>query len=449
MKREIRFNAFDMACVGHIQQGMWTHPRDRSAEYLSLDYWMGLARLLEEGLFDGLFLADVLGIYDVHGGNGDAAIRNAVQVPLIDPMLLVPAMAAATRNLGFGVTCNLAWESPALMARRFSTLDHLTKGRIGWNIVTGYLDSAARAMGLDRQMAHDDRYDLADEYMEILYRLWEESWAADAVKRDRAAGIYADPARVKRITHQGRQYRLDAPHLVEPSPQRTPVLYQAGASDRGRGFAAQHAECVFLNGGPKPHVAKLVADLRARAAPRPIRIFVGATLIIGRTRAEAEAKLAEYRQHASIEGALAHASASLGIDLARFALDEELPEAGQSQAIRSNVEALRAAAPRATKRALIDRMVLGSRQPPIVGSVEEVADELIAWMDQADVDGFNLSRTVTPECLEDVVRLLVPALQERGRYKRAYTPGTYREKLFGAGPLLAAPHPAAGFRQPA
>jgi long-chain alkane monooxygenase len=447
VKREIRFNAFDMACVGHIQQGMWTHPRDRSAEYLSLEYWMGLARLLEEGLFDGLFLADVLGIYDVHGGNGDAAIRNAVQVPLLDPMLIVPAMAAATRNLGFGVTCNLAWESPALMARRFSTLDHLTKGRIGWNIVTGYLDSAARAMGLDRQMAHDDRYDLADEYMEILYRLWEESWAADAVKRDRAAGIYADPARVKRITHQGRQYRLDAPHLVEPSPQRTPVLYQAGASDRGRGFAAQHAECVFLNGGPKPHVAKLVADLRARAAPRPIRVFVGATLIIGRTRAEAEAKLAEYRQYASIEGALAHASASLGIDLARFDLDEELPEAGQSQAIRSNVEALRAAAPRATKRALIDRMVLGSRQPPIIGSVDEVAEELIAWMDQADVDGFNLSRTVTPECLEDVVRLLVPALQERGRYKRAYTPGTYREKLFGAGPLLAAPHPAAGWRQ--
>ena len=446
MKREIRFNAFDMACVGHIQQGMWTHPRDRSADYLSLEYWMGLARLLEEGLFDGLFLADVLGIYDVHGGNGDAAIRNAVQVPLIDPMLLVPAMAAATRHLGFGVTCNLAWESPALMARRFSTLDHLTKGRIGWNIVTGYLDSAARAMGLDRQMAHDDRYDLADEYMEILYRLWEESWAADAVKRDRAADIYADPARVKRITHQGRQYRLDAPHLVEPSPQRTPVLYQAGASDRGRGFAAQHAECVFLNGGPKPHVAKLVADLRARAAPRPIRVFVGATLIIGRTRAEAEAKFAEYRQHASIEGALVHASASLGIDLARFDLDEELPEAGQSQAIRSNVEALRAAAPRATKRALIDRMVLGSRQPPIIGSVEEVADELIAWMDQADVDGFNLSRTVTPECLEDVVRLLVPALQERGRYKRGYAAGTYREKLFGAGPLLAAPHPAAGWR---
>jgi FMN-dependent oxidoreductase (nitrilotriacetate monooxygenase family) len=440
--REIRLNAFDMACIGHIQQGMWTHPRDRAADYLDIEHWTGLARLLERGLFDGLFLADVLGIYDVHGGSGDAAIRHGVQVPLLDPMLLVPAMAAATQNLGFGVTVNLAWEPPALLARRFSTLDHLTRGRIGWNIVTGYLDSAARAMGLDRQMAHDDRYDMADEFMQVVYRLWEESWAVDAVQRDRAAGIYADPARVARIRHEGRQYRLDAPHLVEPSPQRTPVLYQAGASDRGRGFAARHAECVFLNGGPKAHVAALVQDLRARAAPRPIKVFMGATLIVGRTAAEARDRLEDYRRHASVEAALVHASASLGIDLAALGMDDELPEA-PSQAIRSNVEALRAAAPRATKRALVDRMILGSRQPPILGSAEEVAEALIAWVEEADIDGFNLSRTVVPECLETVVDLLVPALQDRGRYKRGYAPGTYREKLFGAGPRLAAPHPAA------
>jgi FMN-dependent oxidoreductase (nitrilotriacetate monooxygenase family) len=438
--REIRLNAFDMACVGHIQQGMWTHPRDRAADYLSLDHWTSLARTLERGLFDGLFLADVLGVYDVHGGSQDAALRHGVQVPLLDPMLLVPAMAAVTQHLGFGVTVNLAWEPPALLARRFSTLDHLTNGRIGWNIVTGYLDSAARAMGLDRQMAHDDRYDMADEFMAVAYRLWEESWAADAVTRDRASGIYADPSRVARIRHEGRQYRLDAPHLVEPSPQRTPVLYQAGASDRGRGFAATHAECVFLNGGPKPHVAGLVADLRARAAPRPIRAFLGATLVIGRTAAEARDKLEDYRRCASVEAALVHASASLGIDLAALGLDDELPD---GNAIRSNVAALRAAAPRATKRALVDRMILGSRQPPIVGSAEEVADALVAWVEQADVDGFNLSRTVLPECIEDVVDLLVPVLQERGRYKRCYAPGTYREKLFGAGPRLAAPHPAA------
>jgi FMN-dependent oxidoreductase (nitrilotriacetate monooxygenase family) len=438
--REIRLNAFDMATPGHIQQGMWTHPRDRATGYLSLPYWTDLARTLERGLFDGLFLADVLGVYDVHGGSQDAAVRGGVQIPLLDPMLLVPAMAAVTQNLGFGVTVNLAWEPPALLARRFSTLDHLTGGRIGWNIVTGYLDSAARAMGLDRQMAHDDRYDMADEFMAVVYRLWEESWAADVVKADRAAGVYADPAGVQRIRHDGRQYRLDAPHLVEPSPQRTPVLYQAGASDRGRAFAALHAECVFLNGGPKPHVAALVADLRARAAPRPLRAFLGATLVVGRTGAEARDKLEDYRRCASVEAALVHASASLGIDLAALGMDDELPD---GNAIQSNVTALRAAAPRATKGTLVDRMVLGSRQPPIVGSAAEVADALIAWVDEADVDGFNLSRTVMPECIEDVVDLLVPVLQARGRYKRAYAPGTYREKLFGAGPRLAAPHPAA------
>lgn len=447
--RQIVLNAFDMACVGHIQQGMWTHPRDRSTDYLRLDHWMRLAQTLERGLFDGLFLADVLGIYDVYGGSPDASLRGAVQVPLLDPMLLVPAMASVTRHLGFGITCNLAYEAPYLFARRFSTLDHLTQGRAGWNIVTGYLDSAARAMGMASQMAHDDRYDLADEYMELVYKLWEGSWADDAVRADRAEGVYADPARVRRVRHEGAQYRLDAPHLVEPSPQRTPVLFQAGASDRGRRFAARHAECVFVNGGAKPAVAQLVADLRARAAERPLKVLVGATLVVGRTEAEARDLLEDYRRHASVEGALAHASASLGIDFARYGMDEPI-EAGPTQAIQSNVEAAkRAAGPVWTKRKLIDQFVLGSRQPPIVGSAEQVAETLIRWVEEADVDGFNLSRTVVPECLEAVVERVVPVLQERGAFKHAYAPGTFREKLFGAGPRLDVPHPAAGYRFPA
>lgn len=443
MPREIRLNAFDMACVGHIQQGMWTHPRDRSTDYRRLSHWTDLARRLERGLFDGLFLADVLGIYDVLGGSPDAAIRNAVQVPLLDPLLLVPAMAGVTEHLGFGVTCNLAYEPPYLFARRISTLDHLTAGRIGWNIVTGYLDSAARAMGMAQQMAHDDRYDLADEYMELVYALWERSWDDDAVLADRAAGLHADPAKVRAIRHQGRQFRLEAPHLVEPSPQRTPVLYQAGASARGREFAGRHAECVFLNGGKPAQVAALVADLRARAAPRSIRAFVGATLVVGRTAAEARDLLAEYRRHASVEGALAHAAASLGIDFDRYGMDEPIA-APETQAIRSNVEAMaKAAGPAWTKRQLIDQFVLGSRQPPIAGSAAEVADALIGFADATGADGFNLSRTVMPEGLDAVIDLLVPELQARGRYKTAYAPGTYREKLFGAGPRLAPPHPAA------
>ncbi|MBN8928577.1 MAG: N5,N10-methylene tetrahydromethanopterin reductase [Rhodospirillales bacterium 69-11] len=446
MTRQIRFNAFDMACVGHIQQGLWTHPRDRSAEYASLDHWVRLARTLEAGLFDGLFLADVLGVYDVYEDSPAASLRNAVQVPLLDPLALVPAMAQATTHLGFGVTCNLAYETPFLFARRMATLDHLTQGRIGWNIVTGYLDSAARAMGLDAQMAHDDRYDLADEYMQVVYALWEGGWRDDAVLRDRARGIYTDPARVRAVRHAGKQYRIDAVPLWEPSPQRTPVLYQAGASDRGRAFAAQHAECVFANGSTRTNVRRIVDDLRRRAGTRPIQVFVGATLVVAETEAAAREKLEDYRRHASVEGALAHAAASLGVDFARFGMDEPI-EAGDSQAIRSNIEAIAAQLGKGwTKRQLIDRFILGSRQTPIVGSAQQVADALIAWVDEADVDGFNLSRTVMPECLDDVIRLVVPELQARGRYKTGYEPGTYRQKLFGRGDRLPDGHPAAAVR---
>ena len=444
--RRMLLNAFDMACPGHIQQGMWRHPRDRSADYARLEHWTELARLLERGLFDGLFLADVLGVYNVYGGGPEAALRGAVQVPLLDPALLVPAMAAVTKHLGFGITCNLAYEPPYLFARRMSTLDHLTEGRVGWNIVTGYLDSAARALGFAAQMAHDDRYDLADEYMDAVYALWEGSWAKDAVLRDRAGATFTDPAKVRRIEHEGSQYRISAMHLCEPSPQRTPVLYQAGASERGRTFAGRHAECVFVNGTSPAIVGKLVQDLRARAATRPVRVMVGATVVVGRTEREARDLLADYAGCTDSEAALAHASSSLGIDFARYGMNEPIA-AEPTNAIRSNVAAMAKVVGSAwTKRKLLEQSVLGSRQPPIVGSPEQVADALQLWMVEADVDGFNLSRTVMPECLEAFIDLVVPALQERGLYKTGYTPGTYREKLFGNGAVLTAPHPAAVFR---
>jgi alkanesulfonate monooxygenase SsuD/methylene tetrahydromethanopterin reductase-like flavin-dependent oxidoreductase (luciferase family) len=166
MTKQIRLNAFDMNCVGHIQHGMWTHPRDTSWNYNTLAYWQHLARTAERGLFDGIFLADIVGVYDVYKDSPAASIINGVQIPVNDPMLLVPAMAAVTSHVGFGVTSNLTYEPPYLFARRASTLDHLTGGRFGWNIVTGYLDSAARGMGRPQQPDHDTRYDVADEYME-------------------------------------------------------------------------------------------------------------------------------------------------------------------------------------------------------------------------------------------------------------------------------------------
>jgi FMN-dependent oxidoreductase (nitrilotriacetate monooxygenase family) len=232
---------------GTWRLGSGVTPRDRSDRYIDLDYWIELARLLERGKFDGLFLADVLGPYDVYQGRPDAAIHGGIQIPVNDPLLLVPGMAAATEHLGFGVTCALTYEHPYSFARRASTLDYLTKGRFAWNIVSGYLDSAARNFGLDQQIQHDDRYDFAEEYMQVCYKLWERSWDQDAVRRDRKSGIFADPAKVHGIEHSGKYFRVPGFNLSEPSPQRTPVLYQAGASRRGKDFAAKHAECVFVS----------------------------------------------------------------------------------------------------------------------------------------------------------------------------------------------------------
>jgi len=453
MPKAIRFNAFDMNCVAHQSPGLWTHPRDHALDYNRIEHWIELARLLERGKFDALFLADVLGIYDVYAGSPDAALTEAVQVPVNDPLLLVPAMAAATEHLGFGVTCTLSYEHPYPFARRMSTLDHLTRGRIGWNIVTGYLNSAAKGMGMARQTEHDTRYDIADEYMEIVYRLWEESWQDDAVLRDKVLRVFADPARIHRVRHEGKYFSLDAIHLCEPSPQRTPVLYQAGASGRGRRFAARHAECVFIN-GPSPQViAPIVADLRRLTAeagrdPADLVIFSMATVITARTGAAARAKLEEYRAHASEIGALVLMSGWTGVDFSRLGLDDVVRyDRGDAQT--SALEAFTTADPgrQWTTREIARHAAIGGRGPVFVGSHAEVADALQDWVAKTDVDGFNLAYAVMPETFADLVELVVPELQRRGVYKTEYAPGTLREKLYGPGHARLKPsHPAAAFR---
>jgi alkanesulfonate monooxygenase len=451
--KEIRLNAFEMNCVGHQSPGLWAYPRDRSTNYTDLENWTGLAKILERGRFDGIFLADVLGIYDVYGGSPDAALRHAVQVPVNDPVLLIPAMAQVTEHLGFGVTSTLSYEPPYPFARRMSTLDHLTKGRAGWNIVTGYLNSAAAGMGLAVQPRHAERYEIADEYMQVVYRLWEGSWEDGAVLRDRERRIFADPARIHRIRHDGRYYRVDAIHLSEPSPQRTPVLYQAGASTSGRTFAAKHAECVFINGPSRQVVAPQVADLRRRAAgfgrdPADLLIFTLMTVITGRNEAEARAKHAEYRRFVDREAALALFSGWTGVDFAKYKPEDELRYI-ETEAMRSALESFTSADPNRvwTVRELAEHVAIGGRGPLLVGSPEQIADEMIGWVEATGIDGFNLAYAVTPESFEDFVELVVPELQKRGVYKRDYRAGTYREKLFGRGPHIAAPHPAARYRR--
>ncbi|MEM5438669.1 LLM class flavin-dependent oxidoreductase [Paraburkholderia diazotrophica] len=448
-KKKILLNAFNMNCVGHINHGLWTHPRDRSSDYRLLSYWTDLARVLERGLFDGLFLADIVGVYDVYRRNVDVTLNESIQLPVNDPTLLVPAMAAVTQHLSFGVTVNLTYEEPYLLARRFSTLDHLTQGRIGWNIVTGYLDSAARAMGRAAQQPHDERYDRADEYLDVLYKLWEGSWEDDAVVRDRAARVYARPDKVHRVRHAGRYYNVDGYHLAEPSPQRTPVLFQAGSSGRGQRFAARHAECVFISPPNREVGRATVRALReelVKAGRRPddVKVFVGAAVVPGATQAEAHEKHADYLRYASREAGLAHFAASTGIDYAQYDLDEPI-DYTPGNAIESAARTAKAHG--WTRRKLLDMFALGGRYPAIVGTPAQIADELQQWVDEADVDGFNLSRTVVPESYIDFVDLVVPELQNRGIYKAAYADGSLRHKLFDAGDRLPERHAGAAFRQ--
>ncbi|MFG1396080.1 LLM class flavin-dependent oxidoreductase [Roseixanthobacter pseudopolyaromaticivorans] len=455
MSNEIRFNAFAMNCVGHQSPGLWRHPRDRSGEYNTLRYWIDLARILERGLFDGLFLADVLGVYDVYGGTPDAALRNATQVPVNDPLMIVPAMAAVTAHLGFGVTSTLSYEPPYPFARRMSTLDHLTEGRVGWNIVTGYLNSAAKGMGLTRQKAHDDRYDVADEYMDVVYKLWEGSWDDEAAVRDRVRGVFTDPAKVHAVHHDGPNFRLDAIHLSEPSKQRTPVLYQAGTSPKGRSFAGRHAEAVFVSGPSVQVIAPRVAALRQAAvengrAARDVKVFALATVILGESEAQARAKLEDYRRYVSLEGALTLYSGWTGVDFSTYALDQQVRHI-QNEAGRSAMDNMTRADPSRvwTVREVAEHVGIGGVGPVFVGDPAQVADALEAFADATGIDGFNLAYVVAPETFADIADLLVPELQRRGRYKRAYAPGTLREKLTGGGPRLAAPHPAAAHRRPA
>jgi FMN-dependent oxidoreductase (nitrilotriacetate monooxygenase family) len=452
--RELRFNAFNMTAPSHNWAGLWSHPRDASIDYNTLDYWVEFARIAERGLFDGIFLADVFGVYDVFGDSADTAIRHGVQLPSADPAMFVSAMALVTKHLGFGITSNISLEHPYQFARRFSTLDHLTRGRIGWNIVTGYLESGARGMGFDAGRAHDDRYDVAEDFLTATYKLWEGSWEQGAVLRDRARGVFADPAKVHPVHHAGTHYRVDGIHLSEPSPQRTPLLYQAGASKRGRAFAAKHAEAIFLNGQTRPMLAETVRSIRLATkdfgrSPYDISLFAGLNVIVAPTRGEAKDQHEEYSRYVHREGQLALLSGWTGIDFSTFAPDQALQYV-ESNAIQSMVENLTTRSDTPMKIAdLAALSPAGARAPFVVGSPQDVADELAGWARDTDIDGFNLVRLVAPESLAAFVELVVPELQSRGLYKTQYREGTLREKLFpGGGALLPDSHPAARFRRP-
>jgi long-chain alkane monooxygenase len=429
----IHLNAFAMMCAGHQSPGLWQHPADEGFRYTDLDHWTSLARLLDDAGFDALFLADVLGVYDVAGGSRDAAVRAGIQIPLGDPMMPVSAMAAVTSSLGFGVTVSTSYEHPYALARRFTTLDHLTKGRVGWNVVTGYLASAAANLGLGEQVAHDQRYEQADEYLEVCRRLWEESWEDDAVVR--SGGTYTDPAKVHDIAFHGRWYDVPGPFLCEPSPQRSPVIFQAGASPRGLAFAGRHAEAVFISGPSTTVLAGQVDRLRSAVSdagrdPASVTVFCQLAPVVAATSAEADALYAEYLASFSLEGALALFAGWTGLDLTGIDPDQPLRYV-ESDAGRSALASFTTDDPTRewTVGEVARHLAVGGRGPVAVGSGAEVADQMEHWVDETGADGFNLAYAVVPGTFEQVAHHVVPELRRRGRMPAVPVGGTLRERL--------------------
>ncbi|MNY86130.1 Dimethyl-sulfide monooxygenase [compost metagenome] len=452
MTKKISFNAFEMNCIAHQSPGLWRHPQDRSVEYKDLEYWTDLAQILERGFFDGIFIADVLGIYDVYHQSAEHALTGAVQVPVNDPLQIVPAMAAVTKHLGFGVTTSISFEHPYPFARRISTLDHLTKGRVGWNIVTSYLESGSKNLGLKTQVNHDNRYDIADEYLEVLYKLWEGSWEEGSVLRDRESGIFADHKKVHPIQHEGKYFTVPGIHICEPSPQRTPVLYQAGASSRGQKFASQNAECVFIAAPSKIATKKVVQGIRQKLAqegrdPYSVKIYALLSIVTDETDAKAQAKFKEYQSYGSYDGALTLLSGWSGVDFSQYQSTDKV-EYIRTNAIQSLLDSYVNADPERvwTIEEIANWNSLGGNGPVLVGSAETVSDALQQWVEDTDVDGFNLAYILAHQTFADVVEFIVPELQKRGVYQTSYAQGTLREKLFGAGPYLPENHRGVKYR---
>ncbi|CCH86939.1 Monoxygenase [Modestobacter italicus] len=424
---------------GGVTGGSWRHPDDTSAAYLTIEHWTGLARRFEDAGLDFLFLADSYGYPTLHDRVIDLAVADAINFPAADPVVLVSAIAAATSRLGVVVTASTTVDKPQVLARRFATLDHLTRGRIGWNIVTGAAQASSARLFGEQMMPHDERYAMAEDSVQLALKLWETSWEDDALRLDKAGGVHADPAKVHEIDHEGPYFRAHGLLTVPPSPQRTPLLFQAGTSGRGRDFAATYAESVFLAGGDPDHVAANIADIRRRAVgygrePDAIKFLVGAMFVTAPTEAAAQAERQRMLDLSTLENAAAAYAFFTGLDL--LAMDLDGPLTGRTQQGQSSVDRFTGAngAPVATVRQVLeDHRRNGVNGTVFVGEPEHVVDQAEAFVQRTGADGFLVQPYVTPGTYDDLIDLVLPVMRARGLAKEAYEGATLRAHLFGAG----------------
>lgn len=434
----------------HGLMGSWKMPENTSTNLLDLEYWLDQVRRCEEAGADFFFFADDYGYPVVGGGIPASAIRSGVQFPKGDPTMILPALAAVTSRIGLVTTLSTQVELPPMVARKMSTLDHMTNGRIGWNIVTGAGQNASARLFGRPLTDHDERYAIADDHVDLSLKLMEGSWDEGALKMDRETGVFADPDGVREIRHEGPHFRSEGVLAVPPGPQRTPTLFQAGASEPGRALAAKYAEAVFL-AAEVPALKAQIADIRRRAAengrdPRAIKCLIAGTFYVAET--EEEAFEIRERQIATrtLEDAAASYAFFTGLDLASMDPDKPLdPRAGLTQTGRTNVE--RYLGPNApTVREILEEFQANSVMgAPYIGTPAQVVDQAQAVLDEVDADGL----LVQPDHAGNFDRflgLVMPELRRRGLLDAFDEPVTLRERLGGSSAHLDPTHPGAAYR---
>lgn len=443
-----------MVLVGFLQAqncsnypASWRHLASTS-DFMTAGYYQHIGRTLEEGKFQLAFFDDRLAMPDIYGSDHEESVRNGIRVVKMDPVPILAAIGAATSRIGLAGTCSTTYYEPFHVARSFATLDHMTGGRAGWNVVTSLNNSEAQNFGADALPAHDTRYERADEFMKVVLGHWG-AWDADAIVLDKETGVFADPTKVRRLEHEGEWFRSRGPFTVPPSPQGHPVVIQAGQSGRGRRFAVEWGEVIFAIFPNIETGQQTCKDMREEAEKigRDPNSYVVAPAIyatIGETQSIAEDKAAFLTDLAKPIDTLALLSEALNFDFATKKIDDpftdaELESISGLQAIRDRVVQL-SGKKHPTLRDFVDFSARGTLKeaPHFVGTAKQVADGLEEWFTSGACDGFVLAATHMPGAYEDFVRYVVPELQRRGLHQKDYRGATLRENLGLSGYRTAA-----------
>jgi FMN-dependent oxidoreductase (nitrilotriacetate monooxygenase family) len=425
----------------------WRHPLSRTDTW-SPDYYRHLGHVLEEGKFHLGFFDDRLSMPDMYGRNHAHTVRHGIRCVKLDAVTVLTVMGMATERLGLGATYSTSYYEPFHVARLFATLDLMTHGRAAWNVVTSLNDGEAQNMGRDEVVAHDERYDRADEFMEVVLGHWD-AWEDDAIVQDQARGLFAQPEKVHRLDYQGRYFRSRGPFTVPRSAQGHPVIIQAGQSGRGMRFGARWGEVIFVVYPSIETGKREYADFKADVAqcgrdPEGVVVTQLVNTVSAASKAEAEDKWAVIDKLPLEIDALSLLSEALNFDFARKGMDEaftdaEIAEMSGLQGIRDRT--LRASGKKnPTVRDFIHFSGRGRVHDPIVGGPKEVADRLEQWFVERACDGFVISATHVPGAYEDFVRFVVPELQRRGLFRKNYAGKTLRENLGLPVPAVGAWH---------